>query len=153
METRATTFLTRKKIPFKLISYVHKEKGAKFAAQAIGFPLEKTIKTLVADLGNDGYVLALLPGDKHLMGKKLARACCAKKAVMTDADTAERLTGYWVGGISPFGTKKKMPVVLEAGLMDFDNVAINGGQRGLMLIMNPKDIIKATKGAVADLAG
>ncbi len=107
----------------------------------------------MADLGNDGYVLALLPGDKHLMGKKLARACCAKKAVMTDADTAERLTGYWVGGISPFGTKKKMPVVLEAGLMDFDNVAINGGQRGLMLIMNPKDIIKATKGAVADLAG
>jgi Cys-tRNA(Pro)/Cys-tRNA(Cys) deacylase len=153
METRATTFLTRKKIPFKLISYVHKEKGAKFAAQAIGFPLEKTIKTLVADLGNDGYVLALLPGDKHLMGKKLARACCAKKAVMTDTDTAERLTGYRVGGISPFGTKKKMPVVLEAGLMDFDNVAINGGQRGLMLIMNPKDIIKATKGAVADLAG
>ncbi len=152
MKTRATTYLNEKKIYFKSIAYVHEEKGVKFAARAIGFPLERTIKTLVADMGGHGYVLALLPGNKKLMEKKLARACSAKKATMADTAAAERLTGYWVGGISPFGTRKRMPVVMESCLMDFDEVAINGGQRGLMLIMNPQDILKATKGFVADIS-
>ncbi len=151
METRASNYLKKKQVPFKTIEYKHEEKGADFAARAIGFALEKTIKTLVADLGTAGYVLALMPGDKHLSMKKLAKACCAKKAAMADADTAQRLTGYWVGGISPFGTRQKLRVVMEKTLFQYDEVAVNGGQRGIMLIMKPEDILRASEGSSADL--
>jgi Cys-tRNA(Pro)/Cys-tRNA(Cys) deacylase len=151
METRASKYLKKKQVPFKTVEYKHEEKGAEFAARAIGFALEKTVKTLVADLGPNGYVLALMPGDKHLSMKKLAKACCAKKASMANTETAQRLTGYWVGGISPFGTRQKLAVVMEKSLFQYDEVAINAGQRGVMLIMNPKDILRASDGIGADL--
>lgn len=151
MKTRAAEFLTKKKIPFEVVEYEHEEKGAEFASKAMGFPLERTIKTLVADLGSDGYALALLPGGTRLSVKKLAKACSAKKAAMADTETAQRLTGYRVGGISPFGTTRKLPAVMEQTLLQYDKVAINGGQRGVMLLMDPKDILKASGGKAADL--
>jgi Cys-tRNA(Pro)/Cys-tRNA(Cys) deacylase len=151
METRASKYLKKKQVPFKTVEYKHEEKGAEFASRAIGFALEKTVKTLVADLGTNGYVLALMPGDKHLSMKKLAKACHAKKAAMADSETAQRLTGYWVGGISPFGTTRKLPVVMEKNLLQYDEVAINAGQRGVMLMMNPGDILRASGGISADL--
>jgi Cys-tRNA(Pro)/Cys-tRNA(Cys) deacylase len=151
METRASKYLKKKVIPFKTIEYNHEQKGAEFAAQAIGFALEKTIKTLLADLGSNVYVLALMPGNRHLSMKKIAKACSAKKAAMADKETAQRLTGYWVGGISPFGTIRKLPVVMEKNLLQYDEVAINGGQRGVMLLMNPEDILRACDGSIADL--
>ena len=151
MKTRAVAFLSKKKTPFEIVEYEHEEKGAVFAAKATGFPLEKTIKTLVADLGASGYALALMPGDQKLSVKKLAKACCAKKAAMADTDTAQRLTGYWVGGISPFGTTRKIPAVMEETLLQYDKVMINGGQRGIMLVMKPQDILAASGGKAADL--
>jgi Cys-tRNA(Pro)/Cys-tRNA(Cys) deacylase len=140
MSTRAIKFLKQKKVTFEVIEYEHEEKGAVFASAAIGFPLEQTVKTLVADIGNKNYVLALMPGDQQLSLKHLAKACSVKKAGMADTATAERLTGYLVGGISPFGTKQRLPVVMEEGLLNFDKIAINAGQRGTMLMMSPKDI-------------
>jgi len=143
MSTRAIQFLKQKKISFGVIKYHHSEKGAEFASEAVGFPLEQTIKTLVTDLGNNKYCLALMPGSDQLSLKHLAKACSVKKAVMADTATAERLTGYLVGGISPFGTKQNLPVIMEATLFQFDNVMINGGQRGTLLKLKPDDIKKA----------
>lgn len=134
-----------------MVEYKHEKKGAEFAALAIGFELEKTVKTLVVDLGNNGHALALMPGDKHLSMKKIAKTCMAKKAAMADTETAQRLTGYWVGGISPFGVRQKLPVIMEKSLLHYDQVLINGGQRGVMLLMNPKDILRALDGKPADL--
>ncbi|MBT8357789.1 MAG: Cys-tRNA(Pro) deacylase [Deltaproteobacteria bacterium] len=142
MSTRAIQYLNKKGIKFKVIKYKHDEKGAEFAARAIGFSLDGTIKTLVVDLGNEKYCFALLPGDKQLDLKRIARVCKDKKAAMTDTITAERLTGYLVGGISPFGAKQKLPAVFEECLLKFDKVAINGGQRGVMLIMAPEGIVR-----------
>ena len=142
MSTRAIQYLNKKGIKFKVIEYKHDEKGAEFAARAIGFPLERTIKTLVVDLGNEKYCFALLPGDKRLDLKRIARVCKDKKAAMADTIIAERLTGYLVGGISPFGAKQNLPVVIEESLLKFDKVAINGGQRGVMLIMAPEGIVR-----------
>jgi len=71
---------------------------------------------------------------------------------MADTATAERLTGYSVGGISPFGTKQRLPVVMEESLMKFDKVAINAGQRGIMLILSPGDIVKALSCDVSEIA-
>ena len=150
MSTRAIQYLNKKGINFKVVEYEHHEKGAEFAAMAIGFPLERTIKTLVVDLGNKKYSFALMPGDKQLSLKQLARACKVKRAAMVDTATAERLTGYLVGGISPFGAKQRLPAVIEESLMKDDKVAINAGQRGVMLIMAPGDIVKALD---CDVAG
>ena len=150
MSTRAIKYLNKKGMKFKVVEYEHDEKGAEFAARAIGFPLERTIKTLVVDLGNKKYSFALMPGDKQLALKQLAKMCDVKRAAMVDTATAERLTGYLVGGISPFGAKQNLSTVIEKGLLKFDTVAINAGQRGVMLIMTPGDIVKALD---CDVAG
>jgi Cys-tRNA(Pro)/Cys-tRNA(Cys) deacylase len=152
MSTRAIKFLKQKGVSFEVKKYQHEEKGARFAAQAMDFPLEKTIKTLVVDLGHKGYVMVLMPGDKNIDLKKLSAVFSVKRAAMADTATAERLTGYLVGGISPFGTKQVLPVVMEECLLEFDRVAINAGQRGVMLVMAPKDILSALNGNSSTLA-
>jgi Cys-tRNA(Pro)/Cys-tRNA(Cys) deacylase len=143
MPTRAARFLEKKAISFDIVKYEHTEKGAAFAAKAIKFPLEKTVKTLVVDLGNKRYCLALVPGDKNLSLKKIAAFFSVKKPVMADPQTAERITGYLTGGISPFGTKMRIHAVMEKNLLDFEKIMINAGQRGIMLLMKPIDIVKA----------
>lgn len=143
MSTRAIVWLRQKKVPFDVVQYDHEEKGAAFAAQATGFPLAQTIKTLVVDLGGKSFGLALMPGDRNLSLKKLARAFGVKKASMADAETAERLTGYYVGGISPFGLRQRLPAVMEESLSRWDEVMLNAGQRGMMLRMAPGNIVKA----------
>ncbi len=141
MTTRGIASLVKKKISFQIIKYDHEEKGAEFAAEAIGFPLNQTIKTLVIDLGNKKYCFALMPGDKQLSLKKLAKICSVKRAAMVDQGTAERITGYQVGGISPFGSRQILKVVMETSLLTYQFVVINGGQRGILLKMTPKDIV------------
>jgi Cys-tRNA(Pro)/Cys-tRNA(Cys) deacylase len=151
MTTRAISFLKKKKIPFEYLVYDHLEKGAQFASQALNFSLEKTIKTLVIDIGNRKYALVLLPGDKKASMKKIAKACSVKRVAMADAETAQRVTGYKVGGISPFGTQKRLPVVMENRLLKFQKVIINGGRRGVMLAMNPEAVLEASGGQTAPL--
>jgi len=152
MSTRAIKFLKQKNIPFDVIRYTHEEKGAEFAARATGFALEKTVKTLVVDLGEGKCLLALLPGDKQLDLKGIARICSVKRAAMADTETAERLTGYLVGGISPFGVKQRLPVMIEESILQFERVLINAGQRGIMVLLLPQDIVKALDGKVSKIA-
>lgn len=151
MSTRAIAYLKQKKVPFDVVKYDHQEKGAEFAAKAVGFSLEATIKTLVVDLGEDRHVLALTPGHRQLDLKKLARICGVKRAAMADTPTAERLTGYLVGGISPFGTRQRLSAVMEKSLLAFNRVLINAGQRGTMLEMAPADIVSTLKAQVAEI--
>ena len=152
MSTRAIQFLKQNKIPFEVISYDHAQKGAKFAAKATGYPLEATVKTLVVDLGQNLHTLVLMPGNKQLSMKRLAKVCGVKRAAMVDIPTAERLTGYLVGGISPFGIKKKIPVIMDDDVLKFDKILINAGQRGAMLIMDPTNIREILACKVAKVA-
>ena len=108
MSTRAISYLKKKKIPYELVRYKHREKGAEFAATATGYPLEFTLKTLVVELDRKSYCLALLPGHMELDLKKLASLLRIKRTAMVDINTAERITGYLVGGISPFGTRQRV---------------------------------------------
>jgi Cys-tRNA(Pro)/Cys-tRNA(Cys) deacylase len=149
--TRAVRFLKRRNVSFEIVEYGHLEKGALFASQAIGMPLGQTVKTLVVEMGKKRYVALLMPGTKKVALKRLAKSYGEKRAAMVDSDTAERLTGYVVGGISPFAMKQTLPVVIDRGLLGFDRVAINGGKRGLMLVMNPVDILKLTDAEPAEL--
>ena len=146
MSTRAIQLLSKQGIPYRVEKYEHLEKGAEFASHAIGLPLERTIKTLVVDVSPGGPVFLLMPGHVQADMKSLAKALKAKRAALVDTNTAERLTGYLVGGISPFGSKKKLPVYMEASLLGQGEVAINGGRRGILLVMSPGDILKAVSG-------
>jgi len=151
MPTRAIQALKKEQISFEVITYTHKEKGAEFAAQAIGFPLERIVKTLITDLGGQRYVAALLPGNTQLDLKKLARFFDIKHASMASTTLAERLTGYLVGGISPFGLKQPMEFVIDSPIMNYQTVVVNGGRRGVMLKMSPGDILAALKCTLADI--
>jgi len=153
MSTRAIQYLKQKRIPFEVVRYEHVEKGAKYAADATGYPLEATVKTLVVDLGKQQYSLVLMPGDKQLSMKLLAKACGVKRAVMADIPTAERITGYLVGGISPFAIKKKsVSVIMDGSALNFDRILINGGRRGTMLMLKPADVRDILGCKVADVA-
>jgi Cys-tRNA(Pro)/Cys-tRNA(Cys) deacylase len=152
MSTRALHFLKQNHVPHEVVTYNHQEKGAEFAAMAVGFPLARTIKTLVVELDGRSFVLALMPGDRQLSLKKIAAACNAKRAAMAEIADAERLTGYLVGGISPFGTQKPFKVIMEAALKAHPEVMINAGRRGTMIKMKPGDIIETLKARLADIA-
>jgi Cys-tRNA(Pro) deacylase len=152
MSTRAITFLRAQGIPFKVVTYAHEQKGVEFAARSLNFPLERIIKTLVVDAGPKGYVFVLMPGDRQLDLKTLARALGVKRIQMADSQTAEKVTGYLTGGISPFGSRKRLPVIMEKTLLLYPTVAINGGQRGTILLIDPADIKKVTGCKVLDVA-
>jgi len=152
MTTRGIQFLTNQGISHEVVKYDHMEKGAEFAAQATDYPLAQTIKTLVVALDDNQWVLVLMPGDRQLSMKKVAKACGAKRATMADAAVAQRLTGYKVGGISPFGTQKRLDVVMDHSLPPHHEVMLNAGQRGIMVKMRSADIAKALKANVVDLS-
>ncbi len=152
MSTRAIKFLMENDTVFEVMKYEHDRKGAVFAAQAVGFSLEKTIKTLIVMTGQKQHALALIPGDRELDLKRMAKASNVKRAEMAPPTVAERLTGYKVGGISPFGLTTPLPSVMDSSLLTYDTVLINGGQRGTMLKMSPATIARLLKSAIADIA-
>ena len=152
MSTRAISFLKKKKIPHEIIKYDHEEKGAEFAARATGFPLEMTVKTLVVELDRKRYCLVLLPGHRELNLKKLASTFKVKRTAMVDIQTAERLTGYLIGGISPFGTRQRLETVMESSILNHKQILINAGQRGMMLKIDPGAIVLALECRVAAVA-
>jgi Cys-tRNA(Pro)/Cys-tRNA(Cys) deacylase len=148
--TRATQSLEKLGVKFTLHSYAYDPDAASIglqAAEALGVPPERVLKTLMAEA--DGKpVCAVVPSDCEVSMKKLAAAFGAKTAKMMRPADAERLTGYHVGGISPFGQKKRVPVAIEAAALGHASVFINGGQRGLQVELAPQDAIEAA-GAIA----
>lgn len=152
MSTSAIQFLKQQKVAFEIVKYDPEEKGAEFASKASGYPLERTVKTLVVDLGGKQFTLVLMPGDRQLSMRRLAKIRRVKRAAMADTRTAERITGYLVGGISPFGTRQKLPVVMEKSILKFEEILINAGQRGTMLKIAPEIIPTLLNCTVADVA-
>lgn len=151
MSTRATQFLTQQKVRFTLTTYDYDPNAESIglaAAAAIGAAPSRVLKTLMATV--DGKpVCAIVPSDREVSMKKLAAALGGKSAAMMKPAEAERLTGYHVGGISPFGQKKAVPVVLEEAALSEPLVFLNGGQRGLQVEMDPHDIVRVLSATVA----
>lgn len=149
--TRATQFLESHSIRFTLAEYVYDPNADRIgmaAAEAMGVEPARVLKTLMATV--DGKpVCAIVPSDCEVAMKKLAAAFGGKSAAMMKPADAERLTGYHVGGISPFGQKKPVPTVLEELAQVFDEVYLNGGQRGLQVKMAPCDIVRGLNAVTA----
>lgn len=122
------------------------------AAQALGVAPGRMLKTLMAEV--DGRpVCAVVPSDREVSMKKLASAFGGKAAKMMRPADAERLTGYHVGGISPFGQKRSVPTALEETALLHASVFVNGGQRGLQIELAPADAAKAVAAIVRALTG
>ena len=151
--TPATQFLKRAGLVFRTVEYDFgpgHDRVALQAAAAVGLPPGQLLKTLMVEV--DGKpACAVVPGDRTLAMKKVAVAFGARSAAMMPPDKAERLTGYHTGGISPFGQKRRVPVAFEAAAMALAEVAINGGRRGLLVLLAPEAARTALGAMAADL--
>ncbi len=149
--TRATQFLKAQGVAFAIAEYAYDPAADRIgvaAAEAMGVPPSRVLKTLMASV--DGKpVCAIVPSDREVSMKKLAAAFGGKSAAMMKPADAERLTGYHVGGISPFGQKKRVPVVLEEAALGETRVFLNGGQRGLQVEMAPQAVAQVLAAVVA----
>ena len=151
--TPATVALTQLGVPFDLFPYAYDPDAPRVglqAAQALGWAPEQVFKTLMTLI--DGKpACVIVPSDQEVSMKKLAVALGGKSAQMMKPADAERLTGFKVGGVSPFGQKKAVPTVLDETAVLFDRILINGGQRGLLLGLAPDDAARACDAVLADV--
>ncbi|MFN7008996.1 MAG: Cys-tRNA(Pro) deacylase [Allorhizobium sp.] len=151
--TRATQFLERAGVPFTTVTYDYDPNAERIglqAAEAIGEAPHRVLKTLMAEL--DGKpVCVVVPSDREVSMKKLAAAFGGKHAAMMKPVLAEKLTGYVVGGISPFGQKKPVPTAIEIEALSETEVYMNGGQRGLQVRLSPQAALKALDAIAAPL--
>ena len=148
--TPATLALRKLGIAFRLHTYVYDstaESTGLQAAEALGVEPGRVLKTLMAEV-DDRPVCVVIPSDREVSMKKLASVFAGKAANMMRPADAERLTGYHVGGISPFGQKKRVPVAIERAALSHTTIFVNGGQRGLQIEIDPNDAVLAA-GAVA----
>jgi Cys-tRNA(Pro)/Cys-tRNA(Cys) deacylase len=121
------------------------------AAEALGLDPRRVFKTLVAEV--DGSpVLAMVPVAGTLDLKALAAACSGKKAVMAEPAAAERLTGYVTGGISPLGTKRRLPVVVDSAALEHPTIFCSAGRRGLQLELAAADLVASASATTASVA-
>ncbi|PZU20337.1 MAG: Cys-tRNA(Pro) deacylase [Shinella sp.] len=151
--TRATQALEKAGVSFEIVAYIYDTDAPRVglqAAKAIGEAPKRVLKTLMVTV--DGKpVCAVIPSDREVSMKKLAAAFGGKSAEMMKPADAERLTGYHVGGISPFGQRKVVPTAIETEALREAYVYMNGGQRGLQVRVDPKAALAALRAKAAPL--
>lgn len=151
--TPATMALTRAGVAFELFPYDYDPDAPRVglqAAEALGWAPEQVFKTLMT-LVDARPACVIVPSDCEVSMKKLAAAIGGKSAQMMKPADAERLTGYKVGGVSPFGQRKIVPTVMDETAILFDRILINGGQRGLLLGLTPDEAARAAEAKLVDL--
>ncbi|PVE25576.1 Cys-tRNA(Pro) deacylase [Microvirga sp. KLBC 81] len=151
--TRATQALQQAGVSFTVHSYEYDPNAERIglqAAEAMGADPNSVLKTLMV-LVDGKPACVVVPSDKEVNLKKLASALGGKAAQMMKPADAERVTGYHVGGISPFGQKKRVPTLIEQSAFAHDQVFMNGGQRGLQVKLKPSNAASALKAKVAEL--
>jgi Cys-tRNA(Pro)/Cys-tRNA(Cys) deacylase len=155
MATRATRVLDAAGVAYRLHPYDY-EAGAAVgkglqAAEALGIASDRVLKTLMAWV-DARPVCAVIPSDRQLQPKALAAACGGKAARMMEVTEAERRSGYKVGGVSPFGQQRLVPVWFESDAMAAASVWINAGQRGLLLEIDPADAVRVLQASSAAIS-
>jgi Cys-tRNA(Pro)/Cys-tRNA(Cys) deacylase len=151
--TPATLALARAGVPFRLHEYAYDPGAERIglqAAEALGVAPARMLKTLMARAGQE-IVCVLMPSDREVALKALAAAAGAKSAAMLAPAEAERVTGYHVGGISPFGQKRKARVFIAEDALAQPSVLVNGGRRGLQIEIAPGDLVRLLEARIARL--
>lgn len=151
--TPATLALDKAGVAYALHTYDYDPDAPRVglqAAESLGVPAERVLKTLMTEV--DGKpVCAVLASDQEVAMKKLAAAVGGKSAQMMKPADAERITGFKVGGVSPFGQKRPASTVVDAAALAHAKVFVNGGQRGLQAELAPADLVAALGAKVAVL--
>ena len=141
--TAAVRELRAAKVEFTDHLYEYEEKGGTaVSARELAVPEHAVVKTLVMEDDARSPMLVLMHGDLKVSTKELARIVGAKTIAPCNPETANRHSGYVVGGTSPFGTRKKMPVYMEQSVLDLPKIYINGGRRGYLVGIAPTDVVR-----------
>ena len=152
-ETQATKFLKTNKVAFSNHLYAYEEHGGtKVSARELNVAEHCVVKTLVFEDENTKPLIVLMHGDCKVSTKELARQIGCKKVEPCKPEVANRHTGFLVGGTSPFGTKKSMPVYMEKSILDLPLIYINGGRRGYLVGVHPHDILQVLIPKVVEAA-
>ena len=152
-KTNAARILDGLGIDYEIKTYAVDENdlSAVHVAQISGLNIDMIFKTLVARGDKSGIIMAVIGGGEELNLKSLARASGNKSVEMIALKELLPLTGYVRGGCSPLGAKKNFPVVLDARALSLEKISISAGQRGMQIVLAPKDLVKAVNATVAEL--
>jgi Cys-tRNA(Pro) deacylase len=148
-ETPATAFLKKHGVAFTEHPYDYEHQGGtRVSSEKLGVGEHLVIKTLVMEDEDKKPLVVLMHGDREVSTKNLARELGKKRVEPCKPDVAERHSGYQVGGTSPFGLRKAMPVAVERSILALDRIYINGGRRGFLVALDP-NVLTTTLGAKA----
>jgi Cys-tRNA(Pro) deacylase len=138
--TLAIRELQNASVTFTTHLYEYQDKGGTaVSSQALDVDEHSVIKTLIMESDKNDIFVVLMHGDRQVSTKELARLIGVKTVTPCSPSTADKWSGYQVGGTSPFGTKRKMAVYMERSILDLDRIYINGGKRGFLVGMDPGD--------------
>lgn len=143
------------KVKFEIREYRHDPRMESYgleAAAALGVPVEHVFKTLIVKLDTRELVAALVPVHKSLDLKMLASVLGVKKVEMADVAEAERVTGYVTGGISPLGQRKQLRTMADVSILQFDQVFVSAGRRGMDMALHPNDLLHLCGATTAPIA-
>jgi Cys-tRNA(Pro) deacylase len=153
MKTPATQFLAEHGVSYTEHEYAYVEHGGTaVSSESLGVPEHEVVKTLVMEDEDGKPLIVLMHGDRKVSTKELARQANRKRVEPCKPEVAQRHTGYQVGGTSPFGTRKSLPVFIERSVLDLPAMYINGGRRGFLLRIAPGDLVKLLKPTPVDVA-
>jgi Cys-tRNA(Pro) deacylase len=152
-ETPATAFLKKHGVAFSEHPYDYEERGGtRVSAEKLGVPEHAVVKTLVMEDDEKKPLVVLMHGDREVSTKNLARQTGKKRVEPCTPDVAQRHSGYQVGGTSPFGLRKPMPIWVERSVLDLERIYINGGRRGFLVAIDPKELVRVVMAKPVDVA-
>lgn len=151
--TPATRLLRAQKVDYSEHLYRYEEHGGTtVSARELGVDEHAVIKTLVFEDDAKRPLVVLMHGDREVSAKALARQIGARAVTLCKPEVANRHSGYMVGGTSPFGTRKPMPVYLEKTVADLPRIFINGGSRGFLVGLDPKELVRVLAPTLVEVA-
>jgi len=150
--TPAVRILLAEKIKFEPCFYDYEERGGTAVSSLeLGVSEHEVIKTLIMQDENKKPMFVLMHGDREVSTKQLARELGVKTITPCDPTTADRHSGYQVGGTSPFGTRKPMPVYMQKTIAELETIYINGGKRGFLVKIAAADVVRVLKPALLEI--
>lgn len=151
--TPAIHLLRQHSVTFTEHEYRYEDRGGTaVSARELGVDEHSVVKTLIMEDDRKQPLIVLTHGDKEVSTKNLARQIGCKTVSPCAPGVAQKHTGYMVGGTSPFGTRKTIPVYLERSVADLDRIYINGGRRGFLIALAPVDLIRTLSPVLVDCA-